>query len=72
MPIYEYTCKNCDKVVELLQKYSERGEAPKPDKDGNAFETFPCPVCSKKELSRILSKARFRSKGLGFYSPKLQ
>ena len=43
MPIYEYQCEACGKVLELLQRMgsTEAGE--------------PCPVCGGTSLQRCLS-----------------
>ena len=43
MPIYEYSCKKCGKVVELLQKMGT-------DKPG-----VGCPACGEDKLVKILS-----------------
>jgi putative FmdB family regulatory protein len=43
MPIYEYTCKSCDKSFEHLQRTMADG--PKP----------PCPACGSKQTSRKVS-----------------
>jgi putative FmdB family regulatory protein len=43
MPIYEYSCKECGKLVELLQKSGT-------DKAG-----MSCPVCGKDALLKVLS-----------------
>lgn len=54
MPIYEYTCKNCDHAVERLQKISDP-----PLQD--------CPECGQPELRKKISAAGFRLKGGGWY-----
>ena len=54
MPIYAYTCKNCDHNLDALQKMAD---APLVD----------CPSCGKPELNRLLSAPRFRLKGQGWY-----
>ena len=43
MPIYEYACKKCGKVVDLLQKMGS-------DKAG-----IPCPACGEDALAKKLS-----------------
>lgn len=43
MPIYEYECKSCKKVSELLQKLSD----PAPTK---------CAHCGKNSLQKIMSR----------------
>ncbi len=54
MPIYEYECKACGHRLEKIQKFSDE-----PLKD--------CPVCSKPELTKLVSAAAFRLKGGGWY-----
>jgi putative FmdB family regulatory protein len=54
LPIYAYTCKNCDHNLDALQKMAD---APLVD----------CPSCGKPELKRQLSAPRFRLKGQGWY-----
>jgi putative FmdB family regulatory protein len=54
LPIYAYTCKNCDHNLDALQKMAD---APLVD----------CPSCGKPELKRLLSAPRFRLKGQGWY-----
>lgn len=54
MPIYAYTCKNCEHDLDALQKMAD---APLVD----------CPSCGKPELKRQLSAPRFRLKGQGWY-----
>lgn len=53
MPIYEYQCLNCGKIIEVLQR---AGENP----------TTECPLCLG-ETRRIISPAGFILKGEGFY-----
>lgn len=53
MPIYEYTCKNCSKEFELIQKISDP-----PAKK--------CPTCGKK-IEKKLSLSSFQLKGTGWY-----
>ncbi|WP_371363581.1 hypothetical protein SRRS_44620 [Sporomusa rhizae] len=43
MPIYEYSCKECGKVVELLQK------------SGTANAGITCPECGQDTLAKVLS-----------------
>lgn len=43
MPIYEYACKKCGKVVELLQKM------------GTQTADRPCLACGEDALMRVLS-----------------
>lgn len=54
MPIYGYTCKNCEHTVDVLQKISD---AP----------LIHCPSCGAPGLKRLLSAPRFRLKGQGWY-----
>ena len=41
MPIYEYRCKECDSVIELLQNMNGEGEKPK------------CTVCGSEKVERV-------------------
>lgn len=43
MPIYEYACKKCGKVTELLQKM------------GTQSAGVPCPACGEDALTKRLS-----------------
>ena len=54
MPIYAYTCKNCDHDLDALQKMADT-------------PLVDCPSCGKPELKRQLSAPRFRLKGQGWY-----
>jgi putative FmdB family regulatory protein len=54
MPIYEYSCTECDHALEALQKMSD---APLVD----------CPACSKPALKKLISAAGFRLSGSGWY-----
>ena len=53
MPIYEYECDKCGKVLEAYQKFSE-----KPLKK--------CEHCSGK-LNKLISHSTFHLKGTGWY-----
>jgi putative FmdB family regulatory protein len=53
MPIYEYACKKCGKVVESFQKASDPG--PK-----------TCAKCGGR-LGRVISHTSFQLKGGGWY-----
>jgi len=53
MPIYEYGCKKCGAVTEVLQKASD----PPPKK---------C-ACGSKRLSKLMSQTSFVLKGTGWY-----
>ncbi|MGH8279082.1 MAG: FmdB family zinc ribbon protein [Gammaproteobacteria bacterium] len=54
MPIYEYQCCACGHHLEALQKLRE---AP----------LKQCPNCHRPELRKLVSAARFRLKGTGWY-----
>lgn len=54
MPIYEYECKKCDKIIEQIQKFSD----PLLKK---------CPECGGK-VEKLISKSSFILKGSGYYS----
>ena len=53
MPIYEYECKKCGNIEEVLQKFSD-----KPLKTCNA--------CSGR-LDKLISHSSFHLKGTGWY-----
>ena len=56
MPIYEYVCKQCGKLTDILQKMND----PAPD---------ACPGCGAKgPLERVISRTSFVLKGGGWYS----
>lgn len=56
MPIYEYVCKQCGKLTDVLQKMND----PSPD---------ACPGCGAKgPLERVISRTSFVLKGGGWYS----
>lgn len=54
MPIYEYACRECDHVLDALQKLSDD-------------PLVHCPACGKPALKKLLSAPRFRLKGKGWY-----
>jgi putative FmdB family regulatory protein len=54
MPLYEYQCSKCEKVHEVVQKFSD---APL-DK---------CPECSAP-VSKLMSMSSFALKGSGWYT----
>lgn len=53
MPVYEYQCKSCSKVIEAWQKISDT----------------PLTVCThcSGELTKIISCSSFHLKGAGWY-----
>jgi putative FmdB family regulatory protein len=54
MPIYEYQCKACGKVNEVMQKI-------------DAAVPATCNECSGGPLTKLLSKSGFILKGSGWY-----
>lgn len=54
MPLYEYSCKTCQKVFEIMQKFSD---AP----------VKVCPDC-KNTVEKLISKTSFQLKGGGWYA----
>jgi putative FmdB family regulatory protein len=54
MPIYEYECEACHKVIELWQSMSEAPLA-------------ACPECAAP-VKKIISQSAFHLKGGGWYS----
>jgi putative FmdB family regulatory protein len=56
MPIYEYNCEKCGKMVDVLQKMND----PAPKK---------CEACGAKgKMTRVVSRTSFVLKGGGWYS----
>lgn len=53
MPLYEYECNQCGKIVEVLQKISEK-------------PLERCEHCSGS-LHKIVSQSSFHLKGTGWY-----
>ena len=53
MPIYEFVCEKCGRIVECLQKVTD------PPPDG-------CPECGGK-MAKIMSRNSFQLKGGGWY-----
>ncbi len=53
MPIYEYGCDACGKVIEVMQKFSDE-----------PLKT--CPDCSG-QLTKLISRTSFQFKGTGWY-----
>jgi putative FmdB family regulatory protein len=54
MPIYEYSCYNCNIRFEKIQKISD------PD-------ITICPECNQNSIKKLISAAGFRLKGSGWY-----
>ena len=53
MPIYEYKCDKCQKIVEVMQKFTDK-------------PLSRCPSCGGR-LSRLISNCSFQLKGSGWY-----
>jgi putative FmdB family regulatory protein len=53
MPIYEYKCVKCQRVIEVMQKFSEKA-------------LTRCPSCGGR-VSRLISNCSFQLKGSGWY-----
>lgn len=53
MPIYEYRCKDCEKVFEYMQRMSDPAKS-------------TCEACSGT-LERLISQSAFHLKGGGWY-----
>ncbi len=53
MPIYEYGCDACGRVLEVMQKFSDE-----------PLKT--CPDCSG-QLTKLISRTSFQLKGTGWY-----
>lgn len=54
MPVYEYECKTCKKVIEIQQKIADAPLTHCPDCDGL--------------ISKIMSMSSFQLKGGGWYA----
>ncbi len=54
MPIYEYRCKQCGEVSEILQRISDP-------------PATRCPACGAEALTKQVSAAGFRLAGGGWY-----
>jgi len=54
MPIYEYRCPDCEKVFEVMQKFSDE-----PVKE--------CRYCAGKKVEKLISRSSFVLKGTGWY-----
>ncbi|WP_426752134.1 FmdB family zinc ribbon protein [Myxococcus sp. Y35] len=56
MPIYEYSCQSCGKMIDVLQKVSDPAPA-------------TCSACGAEgSLSKVVSRSSFVLKGGGWYS----
>lgn len=53
MPLYEYTCKDCDQVFEVSHGFYENINT--------------CPLCKKQNIKKLISKNSFQLKGTGWY-----
>lgn len=53
MPIYEYECNSCKKVIEIMQKITSDPET-------------VCPTCGGP-LKKLVSRTSFQLKGTGWY-----
>jgi len=53
MPIYEYRCNNCGRIIEVMQKFSDK-------------PLTRCPACSGR-ITRLISNCSFHLKGTGWY-----
>ncbi|MBN2722514.1 MAG: zinc ribbon domain-containing protein [Deltaproteobacteria bacterium] len=54
MPIYEYKCESCGKVLELLQEIDEP-------------PISKCPECGSSEIRKLISVSSFKLTGKGWY-----
>lgn len=54
MPIYEYECRSCGEMTEVIQKFSDPA-------------LTDCPSCGAPELAKLVSAAGFRLAGGGWY-----
>lgn len=55
MPIYEYTCKDCQHQFEVIQKLSD-------------LPVKQCPQCLGMRAEKMISSAGFQLKGSGWYA----
>ena len=55
MPIYEYLCEGCGRVLEVIQKLDE----PPPG---------ACPDCGSSHIAKLVSRSAFQLKGGGWYA----
>ncbi|MFO8004535.1 FmdB family zinc ribbon protein [Thioalkalivibrio sp.] len=54
MPIYEYECRDCGEMTEIIQKVSDPA-------------LTECPSCGASGLTKLVSAAGFRLAGGGWY-----
>lgn len=54
MPIYEYECRSCGAMVEIIQKVSDAA-------------LTDCPDCGADGLTKLVSASGFRLAGGGWY-----
>jgi putative FmdB family regulatory protein len=54
MPVYEYECPNCEKILEVQQKMTDEPLA-------------TCPECGGK-VKKLISRSSFQLKGGGWYA----
>ena len=54
MPFYEYQCRACGALTEVLQRISDAA-------------LKKCPECGKNQLTKLISAPVFRLKGSGWY-----
>jgi putative FmdB family regulatory protein len=55
MPIYDFCCKKCGYITELMRKMSESNVA-------------TCPKCHEESLEKMLSAPSFQLNGTGWYA----
>ncbi len=55
VPIYEYLCEGCGRVLEVIQKLDE----PPPR---------TCPDCGSSHIAKLVSRSAFQLKGGGWYA----
>ena len=55
MPIYEYECKNCGRITEALQSFSDP-------------PLKKCGHCKKNKLEKLISLSSFKLEGTGWYA----
>ena len=55
MPIYDFKCKECGYITELMRKMSESN-------------LTVCPKCNQESLEKMLSAPSFQLNGTGWYA----